>query len=122
MDAFINGHKKADIYSYNVVVVRRASDANVSDDARYLFLGGKDQETGEFLNFTIHFYETDYLDMGSFHPGSGVGVALPVKDFADMYHILQTEKVVASFGVDENNKVIYFSMATRDAQIGQNTP
>jgi hypothetical protein len=117
---------KAEIHSYNVVVQRRASDANVGDDVRYLFLNGKEQETGDFLDFTIHFYETDNHDMGTFNPVSGVAVGLPVKDFTDMYHILQTEVgVLATFETDENNKVIFFSMVTRDAQIGHgftNTP
>ena len=107
------------IKSYDAIISRRASDGNAGQDVRYIFLHGEEEGTGNNLNFTISFYETETGDMGSYSPGSGVGMGLPLREYADMYHMLQTEhRIYAEFEVDENNKVIFFHMGTNDNPVG----
>jgi hypothetical protein len=112
--------KTALITSYKAYITRRASDGNAGRDVRYIHLDGADQETGENLNFTISFYETETGDMGNYFPGSGVGMGLPLREYADMYHMLQTEtRISARFEVDENNKVTWFAMGTAGNIVGE---
>jgi hypothetical protein len=109
------------ITSYDAIVARRASDGNAGMDVRYIYLAGKNQEIGGNLNFTISFYEAETGDMGNYSTGSGVEMGLPLREYADMYHILQTEsRIFARFEIDENNKVIWFQWARRITGLERN--
>jgi hypothetical protein len=91
------------------VLLRRDKDANGT--SRHFILTGE-EPIGNIQQIHINFTDPEpNADWGYSH-NSGAVVYLPMRDFADMYHLLQTEKQVhVNFVADENNILTLFTLS-----------
>lgn len=104
----------AAISSYLVGVHRHTSGGHV----RWLSL---EADSGRFRHFTIYFFEDDPDSLGYVNPDTGhVVPLLPIRDFDNMYQMLQTEKPVYVYWYSgDDNRIVWFQLCTSEEPLGE---
>lgn len=74
-----------------------------------------------YKTILLVFFEENLSKLGVQSPSEGsVVVTLPIRDFHDMYHILQTEApVFADWLADDENDLKSFSLRTHEEPLGE---
>jgi hypothetical protein len=105
------------IGSYQVVVSRHVEQAEV----RHLYMEADPSESGAFKHFALYFYEKESDSLGYMNSDNGHLVPfLPLRDFDNIYHILQTEKkVYANWHAAGDNKLVWFQVGTSSEPLGE---
>lgn len=105
------------ISTYKVVVSRHVDQGEV----RHLYLEVDSSETGAFKHFAVYFYEKDPDSLGYVNPDNGyVVLLLPVREFDNIHHVLQTEKeVYANWYAANGNNLVWFQLGTSEEPVGE---
>lgn len=108
------------IATYSVVTqINQNPDISL---VRHLYLEADPSASGTFKHFVLYFYESPGpVDAGYVNPNNGYVVPrLPLRDFSDIYHIVQSERpIYTSFAADDNNFIVYFQIRTDPEPTGQ---
>jgi hypothetical protein len=87
---------------------------------RQVYLEAAAGTAGPFKHFAIYFTEQAPPNLGYVNPDDGYVVPfLPLRDFAEMYHILKTEKkVYAEWYADNNKNLQWFQIGSSPDPVG----
>jgi hypothetical protein len=99
------------VASYSVVAERNRDPNNTL--GRHLYLEADSSASGTFKHFALYFSD-DPPSLGYVNPDNGYVVPfLLLKDFSDIYHIVQAERpVYTSFFADDDKELQWFQVRT----------